>query len=384
VVAIADSRAVPSSPARRLAAIDVLRGFVMVLMAIDHSSEAFNAGRIMSDAAWLYKPGTPLPAGQFFTRWITHLCAPSFVFLAGTALALYVKQRESKGESAWSIDRHIATRGAVIAAFELWVSFFWMPPGRVLFQVLYAIGTSFILMALLRRLPTWGLVAFAAAILVLGEWVTGAMGWGPPERTPLWAALLLVPGFRGHIIVAYPTLPWLAIMLLGWAFGRYLTRRPDVRETQRQLAWGGVALLAMYAVLRGLNSFGNMGLLRADGSVVQWLHVSKYPPSLTYVGLELGIAGLALAALWRPTVSEDSGPGRVDGPLLVFGRTPMFFYLLHIPLLALLAKVSGLHGVMGLGATYAFALVVVAMLYLPCRAYAGYKGRGGAWWTRYV
>ena len=108
--------------AARLTPLDQMRGLVMVLMAIDHSSGAFNAGRLFTDAAFLYTPGTPLPAAQFFTRWITHLCAPTFVFLAGTGLAFNVEKRVKAGASAWSIDRYVLTRGLVIAAFEIWIS----------------------------------------------------------------------------------------------------------------------------------------------------------------------------------------------------------------------------------------------------------------------
>src|SRR5262245_1749689 len=107
----------------RLPALDWLRGFVMVLMTIDHASGVFNAGRLFSDSAFRYTPGTPLPAAQFFTRWITHLCAPTFVFLAGTSLALSVARRESANEPAPSINRFIVTRGLLIAALDpIWMS----------------------------------------------------------------------------------------------------------------------------------------------------------------------------------------------------------------------------------------------------------------------
>src|SRR5215212_2969577 len=100
-----------------------MRGLVMVLMALDHSSEAFNAGRVFTDSTFLYKPGTPLPAAQFLTRWITHLCAPTFLFLAGVGLAFTVKRLEKEAGS-WAVDRHLAIRGVVIAGFEVWVSLF--------------------------------------------------------------------------------------------------------------------------------------------------------------------------------------------------------------------------------------------------------------------
>jgi uncharacterized membrane protein len=364
-----------------LTSLDILRGIVMVLMAVDHSSGEFNAGRLFTDSARMYSPGSPLPAAQFLTRWITHLCAPSFVFLAGASLALYVHRREASGEKAWAIDRHIVLRGLIIAGFELWVSLFWMPFGHVLLQVLYAIGSSFVLMAALRRLPVAVLLGFAAAMFFFDEALIGALGWGPVDRTPLWAALLLVPGPRGHVIVAYPTLPWLAILLVGWSFGRVLTRRPGARATALGLTMAGAALLALFTVVRGHNGYGNMALLRDGAGAIQWLHVSKYPPSLSFVALELGLMAFCLAALWIPTAQGNARP---DGLLIVLGRTPMFFYLFHIPCLVLAAHVLGVAGKLGLGATYLFAAAVIAILYPACRAYGRYKSAHPRSWTRYV
>jgi len=353
----------------------------MVLMALDHSSGAFNAGRLFTDGAFVYSPGTPLPAAQFLTRWVTHLCAPTFVFLAGSSLALQVDRRASSGESAWAIDRDLLARGVVIAAFELWVSWFWMPPGRWLLQVLYAIGTSFVCMVPLRRLPTAALVGFAVAVLSLEEKITAVFGWGPPGATPLVASLLLVPGRRAALIVGYPLLPWLAIMLLGWAFGRLLVRRPDPRRTSRMLVLSGVALLAFFAVVRGVNGYGNMGLLREDATLVQWLHVSKYPPSLTFVALELGVMFLCLAAF---VLAETRVSPRQGGLLTVLGRTPMFFYLVHIPCLHLAARWLKVESRLGLGWTYLGAAAVVALLYPLCRRYGRYKAAHPRGWTRYV
>jgi uncharacterized membrane protein len=366
-----------ATASRRIVAIDWMRGLVMVIMAIDHSSGEFNAGRLFTDAAAFYQPGTPLPTAQFLTRFITHLCAPSFVLLAGTSLALSLARRSN--DSAWAIDRHLLLRGLVIAAFEIWVSLFWMPWGRILFQVLYAIGTCYLFMIPLRRLPTWVLLAIASGITLFGERVIVACGWS--KSPPLLASLLLVPGSHGHVFVAYPTLPWLAIMLFGWAFGRALVARPDPRRMQRGLALGGVGLLALFAIVRGANGYGNMALLRESGSLVQWLHVSKYPPSLSFVLLELGILSLALAVL---SFIEGRSTPRPDGLLLVLGQTPMFFYLLHIPVLVLTAHALGVAHSLGLGATYGFAALTVAALYPACRAYRRYKAAHPDGWTRYV
>lgn len=355
---------------RRLQGIDVMRGLVIALMAVDHSSGEFNAGRLISDSAFFFKPGTPLPPAQFFTRWMTHLCAPTFVFLAGTALALSLERRMRDGESGLSIDRHLLTRGLVIAGFEVVPSYFWMEPGKYLFQVLYAIGTSFLFMIPLRRLKVPVLLGLAALILCLGEAITGVCGWGPSDKTPLLAALLLVPGPHGPVIVAYPTLYWLAIMLLGYSFGSTIDRDADPERLRKHLLIAAAVLLTVFVVVRGANGYGNMMLYRDGSGLVQWLHVSKYPPSLSYVSLELGLAAAAmwviLRVLQRRPLSEKS-------PLLVIGRTPMFFYLLHIPMLALAATALGVAHKLGIGAAFGFAALVTLVLYPLCLYYGRFK-----------
>jgi uncharacterized membrane protein len=170
-------------------------------------------------------------------------------------------------------------------------------------------------------------------------------------------------------------------MLLGWAFGHWLTGAPPVRAVAGRLAIAGAVLLAVFAAVRGANGYGNMGLLRDGGSLVQWLHVSKYPPSLTFVALELGCMALLLAAF---TLAYDRAPPGKNGVLQVLGRTPMFFYLLHIPLLSLAGHLSGGAHAWGLGATYGIAVAVVAILYPACRLYGRYKAAHPDGWTRYL
>ncbi len=135
----------------RLPAIDAMRGIVMVLMTLDHSSHAFNAGRYVADSVLWYRSGTEIPAAQFLTRWVTHLCAPTFLFLAGFVLALSVAGRRERGDTERSIDADILKRGIFILLLDpLWMSIGF--GGNIIFQVLYAIGGSFCLMVLLRRL----------------------------------------------------------------------------------------------------------------------------------------------------------------------------------------------------------------------------------------
>ena len=153
----------PSSTLRRLPALDWMRGLVMVLMAVDHAGGVVDAGHLMTDSWGLYTPGTPLPVDHFLTRWITHLCAPTFLFLAGTSLALSMEKRQAGGTDARTLDRHLFKRGLVLLAFEM----FWVNPfGQ---QVLFALGMSFICMIPLRRLSNPMLVGGAVLIVVAGE-----------------------------------------------------------------------------------------------------------------------------------------------------------------------------------------------------------------------
>jgi uncharacterized membrane protein len=372
----------PAHQTARLAPLDWMRGLVMILMALDHSSDAFNGGRLFTDAAFLYHPGAPLPAAQFLTRWITHLCAPTFLFLAGVGLAFTVAKQRDQGTGARGIDRYIFVRGIVIAAFELWISLFVMPKGKLLLQVLYGIGSSYLLMIPLRRLPDRVAVALALGLVVGGEALIGLAGVGVRSAAPLPLALLLTGGNRPPLVIAYPTLPWLAILLLGWVWGRRLLARPAARERLAgQLALAGLASLLIFAIVRGANRYGNLGLLREGSSLVQWLHVSKYPPSLTYVALELGIACLCLSALFAFARARTFRP---NGLVLTLGQTPMFFYLLHFPLLILAARVLGVEGRLGLGAAYLGAALVIVALYPACRWYRGYKAAHRAGWPRYI
>ena len=368
----------------RLAALDWMRGIVMVLMAVDHSSEAFNAGRLFTDSLFFYQVGTPLPLAQFLTRFITHLCAPTFVFLAGTGLAFTVERRVAAGERPGTIDRDIATRGIVIALYELWISWFVVPPGAWLLQVLYAIGISFLFMVPLRRLPNGVALGLALFVIAAGELLVGLsvrLG-NDPAHPPLLLALLVVGGERGPLIIGYPPLHWLAIMLLGWVWGRMLvTKAPSPRRIARKLALFGTGAVLVFALLRGANGYGNMLLYREDQSLVQWLHVSKYPPSIAYTALELGIMALLLAGLFRLTLVR---PARSEGLLITLGQTPMFFYLLHFPLLVMASRISGVQHQLGLAATFAGAAGVVIVLYPACRWYRQFKASGQHGWTRYV
>lgn len=378
----ASSDAVQVRAASRLVALDWMRGLVMVLMAIDHSSDAFNAGRLFTDAASMWHPGAPLPAAQFLTRWITHLCAPTFLFLAGTSLAFTVSRQQASGDRPAAIDRYIFVRGVIIAAFELWISLAVMGHGRFIFQVLYGIGSAYVFMVPLRRLPDRAAPIVALLLIATGELMVelATLQHGMPPSLPV--SLLLTGGQHGRLIIAYPTIHWLAILLLGWSWGRRLVTAPSARTTAgRDLARAGIAALALFVVLRGIDGYGNMRLYRDSLAPLQWLHVSKYPPSITYHALELGIMALILSGMFRLAAHRTPSPNNL---FMVLGQTPMFFYLLHFPLLVQSARLLGVQSKLGLGAAYLGAATVVAVLYPVCRWYRGYKAAHRIGWARFV
>jgi uncharacterized membrane protein len=359
------------APSHRIASIDWMRGLVMVLMVIDHASMAFDGEHVAKDSALYPDAATmALPAAEFFTRWITHLCAPTFVFLAGTSLALSVERRVLKGMAAWEIDKSILIRGAIIALLD--PTLVSLGSGRWTFQVLLAIGLSMMCMAALRRLPSWALVAVSAGWILLGEVPTGWF-WQPPGNSSVLSAFTVATYGSDALNIKYPLLPWLAPMVLGWVFGRHLVRvgAGTTQVSGRQVLWiSGAASLGIFAVVRGLAGYGNMFLQRSDDSWQQWLHVSKYPPSLSYYALELGILFLCLAFL--RSIELRIGV-RENGVFLVFGQTAMFFYLAHRLAFEIPATYFGLRGVGDIGTTYWVAAVMLVLLYPACRWYRTFK-----------
>jgi uncharacterized membrane protein len=249
-------------------------------------------------------------------------------------------------------------------------------------QVLYAIGVSFLFMVPLRRLPTSVALALALVLVVGGEALVSLLIGNDRSQSPLVLALLVVGGERPPLIIGYPPIHWLAMLLLGWVWGKMLiTQKPSTERIVRQLALWGAGALLLFALIRGANAYGNMMLYREDHSLVQWLHVSKYPPSIAYTALELGIMAIILAGLFQLSLARTPRP---EGLLITLGQTPMFFYLLHFPILITASRLGGVEHQLGLSATYAGAAGVVAILYPFCRWYRPFKATGRHTWTRYV
>ena len=389
----------PPAPPARVLAYDWLKGVVMVLMALDHAGMIFNQHHETRDSWMLYGFHLPIDPAEFFTRFVTHLCAPTFLFLGGVSLALScARRRTSAGPAAAPFDRDLLVRGLLLLAIDV---FWW---GRFGLEVLYPFGAGYLLLIGLRRLPRPWLAGLALLLLAGGEipllLARHAFGGdlaalrhalelgGPRPAWMPWFILLAHPGKTfSRLTVLYPLLPWLGVLLLGWVYGSAPRRtsgsasRPGGRPGV--LAAAGCGGLGLFVLIRGGNGYGNMLLPRYDASLVQWLHLSKYPPGLAFLALQLGLMALALAVLLR-VESRRRRPAWRGNPLLVFGRTPLFFYVLHMHLMKAFALAFGLQQRLGLGAQYAATLAILVIMYGLCSWYDGVKSTGRWPWLRYL
>lgn len=368
----------------RLPAVDWMRGLMMVFMLVSHSSSLWNAGHLSIDSAGIYKPGMEIPVDQFLNRLASYLTGgpATFLLTGGAAIAFYIAKNLPKGERA--IDRFLLTRGALLAVLDpTLITWYWEGPPPRFLQVLFATGCSMMALTLLRRLSSRWLLAISLSIMVFGEAVALLFWSGKAWNAPLPLALLLGVTYSKGWLVLYPVLPWLAVMTVGFVCGRKLS---ELRESGRPperlfLAWG-LALLAAFLLIRGLNGYGNMLLYREDLSWIQWLHVSKYPPSLAYMLMSLGMAALCFTMLLYHQRSLKGEPWRTN-PLLVFGRTPFFFYLVHWPVLIALGKIGGVEKG-GLREACLIALLGLIILYPLCFLYGRYKSKTTAAWVSYL
>lgn len=398
----------------RLDGVDLLRGLVMVVMALDHARDFFSptlgpGGGLVSPEQ-LPDPGAAL----FFTRWVTHFCAPVFVFLAGAGAFLY----GSRGRSRSEVARFLVTRGLWLVVLEFTVvQFGWLfslSAGFLIAQVIWAIGVSMIALAGLVLLPVpVQVVAGVGLALVAGHNLFDdtalelAVAGGNPAHFGLIESLWAVLHVRGFVLlgsggfgmaILYPVLPWIGVMALGWVFGRVLLW-PEARRLRMCLLLGALAVVAFLG-LRAGNVYGDPWPWEQQGSAVatliDFLNCQKYPPSLLFLLMTLGPALLVLPGLER---LAKTGWVR---PLVTIGRVPLLYYVAHIYLLHGLAVAWGVARFgdqawgwsvlgghlpeydLGLWVAYlAWALSVVA-LYPLCRWFAGVKARSRSPWLSYL
>jgi uncharacterized membrane protein len=379
----------------RVASIDLIRGAVMILMAIDHV-------RVYSGL-----PAGGPTAGIFFTRWITHFVAPAFVFLAGTSAFFY-------GRKHGDLSRFLLIRGVWLVFLELtflrvaWTFNFDFAAYEMA-GVIWVIGWCMILMAGLVKLSVRTVGVIGVAIIVLHNAVMPALVGHVPGLGPLWKILYV--GFEEgpiqfgpqgpSLIVLYSIIPWIGVMAAGYGFAQVLTLEPARRN---RLCWQiGLGGTALFLLLRGLNLYGDPNPWGgSDGrpALLSFVNTNKYPASLLFLLMTLG-----------PTVAlvpmADRARGAMAQGLTVFGRVPFFYYMLHIPLIHVLAVIVSkvrlgtvspwlfANHPMGSGPPpdgYAWSLallyvvwaVAIALLYLACRWFAGLKARRQDWWLKYI
>jgi uncharacterized membrane protein len=381
----------------RFDSIDLLRGVVMVLMALDHVRDYFTSARF--DPTDL----SQTTAGLFLTRWVTHFCAPVFIFLAGTGAFL----RLARGRSRNEVARFLVTRGVVLVLLEFtvvrlaWTFDLEYASDLFFVQVIWVLGISMVVLAALVYLPlplvgAVGMGMIAGHNLLDGLTAQEAGGWGP-----LWTLLhvqgpIALPGGR-TLFVAYPLIPWIGVMATGYAFGRLLQR--PAAERRRSVIMLGAALTVGFVFLRAVNLYGDPApwsrQTSAGFTLLSFLNTTKYPASLLFLLMTLGPALLALAAFERAT-------GVAARFFVLFGRVPLFYYILHLFVIHAAALALGtLAGFAprqfmavwvglpdgwgyGLPVIYLVWAGVILALYPACRWFATVKSRRRDPWLSYL
>lgn len=404
VVSIEQAQAAAREPLttarQRLDSVDLLRGIVMVVMALDHVRDFFHHDALLFDPTDLTKTNTAL----FLTRWVTHFCAPVFVFLAGTGAFLSTRRGKSKAE----LSRFLLTRGLWLVLLELTiVRLGWTFNLDYTFnvgQVIWAIGWSMVVLSVLVYLPLRVITAFG--ILMIG--IHNAFDRVSAQSLGLWSGVWatfhtgdLTDTYGGiHFLPMYPLIPWIGVMAAGYGFGQVFTLE---RERRRKvLLYLGLALTVAFVIIRATNLYGDPRPWAVQDSALftflSFINCQKYPPSLLYLLMTLGPAIASLAFFERVNLK----PRRWAQPLIVFGRVPLFYYVIHLPLIHGLAVLFALikygpgiseafkngrpledYGY-SLGVVYLIWIGVVVALYPLCRWFANLKRRRRDAWLSYI
>ena len=375
---------------QRINAIDALRGLVMALMVVDHVREFFFLHQQVTDPMDLH---TTSP-GLFFTRFASHFCAPVFVFLTGLGAWCYGQRHlAAGGDPRRAASAFLAKRGLFLVLLELsLINFAWtfaFPPRMFYLQVIWAIGLSMLALAALLWLPRAGQLVLGLLIIV-GHNLLDGLHFPPGTAAhAVWAVLHdraiieLAPGLAAR--TSYPVLPWIGVILLGYGLGPWFAQGSAPEQRRRRLALAGLGALVLFVLLRGLGGYGDHPLAGAGtglATLMDWLNLTKYPPSLLFLLLTLGSGLLGLAVLERHSWNF----------LAVLGRVPMFFYVVHLYALHLLNLLCLALWGPTQGERYGFgqvwqiwglALLSVPALYPLCRRFADYKRRHPGGWLSY-
>ena len=372
----------------RIASIDILRGIVMVIMALDHTREFFHHDALIGNDPLDFKTTS---AFLFLTRWITHYCAPTFFFLSGTSVFLYAQRGKTKREVGW----FLFTRGVwLVIAEVLIINSLWQFEHLefLMLEVFYAIGMSMIFLSLLQFLPYRVLLVIGLLIVFGHNALDGVQVTHPAGASVAWslahAPNLFHPFPHYMVLVAYPFLPWLGLMICGYCLGKLYTRDTDPAYRKRFLLTAGVVAIVMFIILRFINVYGD----RQHWSVQQtalftmldFVNTTKYPPSLLYMLMTIGPGLIVLAATERVANTFTK-------IAVVYGRVPFVYYMLHILVLHSLARIFMVISGHGSGdaafpgypiqadagyplwVVYVVWISVVVLLYFPCRWYGSYR-----------
>lgn len=377
----------------RLIAIDALRGLVMLFMLVDHVRETFFLHVQVSDPV----DATTTDPGLFFTRLLSTFCAPTFVALTGLSAWLY-GQSHTKGE----VSEFLFKRGLFLLFLEVTVvGFAWptqpliFPPQTFWLQVIWAIGISMIALAALIHLPRTAQFAIGLAIVCLHNFLD-PIQFTPdsPWYTP-WAMVhdrsVIDIGSGMAVKTSYPVLPWIGLILLGYACGPWFARGSDPAPRIRRLIVVGLALIVGFILIRYLNFYGDKPWFQGETplrSVMSFLALTKYPPSLLFLMPTVG-TGCLLLALFEHYEQSPAMP-----VLALFGGAPMFFYIVHLYGLKVIYNVAlqlygpvkgAVFGVDNLSTVWLWVAILIPVLYFPTRWFAQLKQRRrDIWWLKYL
>jgi uncharacterized membrane protein len=378
----------------RLDTLDFLRGLVMIVMVLDHARDFLGTSAL--------NPRDVHEPVLFLTRWITHFCAPVFVFLAGVSAFLY----GNRGRTTAELSGFLFTRGVWLVIVEVTlVRFAWtfsLAPDFILFQVIWVIGASMIVLAGLVFLPRLAVAAFALALIFGHNALDGIRAAQFGEAGWIWM-FLHDPGMLqiggSQALALYSLIPWVGVMAAGFALGPMFLMQ--TWERRQWLLTAGTTALVTFLVLRAINHYGDPAPWAVQDSllagVLSFINAEKYPPSLMYLTMTLGPALLLLALYQGPRTW-------LGNAVVTIGRVPFLFYVAHIFLVhALAVLLSALfHGDVGwlfeglpilskpqgygfgLGTVYLLWIAAVASLYPLCRWFAGVKQRRKDWWLSYL
>jgi uncharacterized membrane protein len=326
----------------RLQFIDFTRGVVMAIMAWDHVSGFWNRFHHGGEGMMGSAPGF-LNLTWFLARFVSHYCAPTFIFLAGTVLALSSIKRAARGESEITISTRMIIRGVLLLVFEVLIVSPAFGTPYLYFGVIACIGVCFIIFSVMRKLPQ-PLILLLSMIIILNhnfltlDWIPNDVWWG-------WYLRVIIhePNFEWRPYVGlYSIIPWIGVMGLGWVFGSYISERNSrqILQLKRPLLFAGVGSIFLFFIIRAINNYGNL-LMRQGNDLIDWLYVSKYPPSLAFLLWTLGGMSLFMyMGLWlHEKPNFESG---ITSILQTYGKTPLFFYLTHLWLYRL--RLPGVRG----------------------------------------